>query len=304
MLLPFAAALLLLLGGLTGALARSGALPAGTSPSPSSLVPGGYIVEFADDAEQHIAKRTRASASDISVHDEFHKYLARALRLENARVDVTRGKRDVLRDFDVAISDVFAGGALGVNASSAYTVRHSWDRPGVFRGVSVVLASDGNAHLLSGAPGVINVERNRVYPKPDCQLAATPLDLYQKRAAALQAVSQTSADQSTNAVAASVPDALTPHRLTGVDRLHAEGYLGKGMTVGIIDSGVDYTHPALNGGKPSGTACFGKPECQVIGGKNFGDGDPNDPFGKCNGHGTNVASVVAARAYLGSNITG
>lgn len=54
--------------------------------------------------------------------------------------------------------------------------------------------------------------------------------------------------------------------MTQVDRLHEKGYLGKGITAAVLDTGVDYTHPALNAGRPSGQPCFGKPECQIIGG--------------------------------------
>ncbi len=52
-------------------------------------------------------------------------------------------------------------------------------------------------------------------------------------------------------------------------------------------------------------ACFGKPECQVIGGDNFAaDGTPGDPFDGCNGHGTFVASRAAGRASAGLNFVG
>jgi len=61
-------------------------------------------------------------------------------------------------------------------------------------------------------------------------------------------------------------------------------YSGKGVTVAIIDSGIDYTHPALGGGLGEGY--------KVIGGYDFvnEDEDPMDDAG----HGTHVAGIVAA----------
>ncbi|MBD1584465.1 S8 family serine peptidase [Pseudoalteromonas sp. S16_S37] len=60
---------------------------------------------------------------------------------------------------------------------------------------------------------------------------------------------------------------------------------GKGVTVAVLDSGVDYTHPALGG-------CFGA-NCKVVGGYNFLDNNA-DPMDK-NGHGTHVAGIIAAQ---------
>lgn len=37
----------------------------------------------------------------------------------------------------------------------------------------------------------------------------------------------------------------TVHYSTGVDKLHAAGIRGKGATVAIIDTGIDYTHKAV-----------------------------------------------------------
>jgi len=55
------------------------------------------------------------------------------------------------------------------------------------------------------------------------------------------------------------------HHMTGVDKLHAAGIRGKGVIVAVIDTGVDYTHPALGGG-------FG-PGFKIAGGYDFvGDG--------------------------------
>ncbi|CAE6444590.1 unnamed protein product [Rhizoctonia solani] len=102
-------------------------------------------------------------------------------------------------------------------------------------------------------------------------------------------------------------DAQSSHAMTGVDKLHAEGTLGQGIKIGIIDSGIDYTHPALGGQ-------FG-PGNKVIGGYDFvgdayrGSSGPapvpdNDPLDQCNGHGTHVAGIIAADPANPFNISG
>src|SRR5699024_2793151 len=63
---------------------------------------------------------------------------------------------------------------------------------------------------------------------------------------------------------------------------------GEGMTVAVIDTGVDYTHPDLGEG-------FGTDE-KVIGGYDFVHND-NDPMDD-NGHGTHVAGIIAANGQL------
>jgi hypothetical protein len=59
------------------------------------------------------------------------------------------------------------------------------------------------------------------------------------------------------------------------------GYRGNGYSVAVLDTGVDYSHPALGGG-------WGN---KVIAGWDFfnNDGDPMDD----NGHGTHVAGIIA-----------
>ncbi|KAG0088685.1 hypothetical protein BGZ92_005830 [Podila epicladia] len=84
------------------------------------------------------------------------------------------------------------------------------------------------------------------------------------------------------------------HPSTGVEFVQKTlKYTGKGVKIGIIDSGVDYTHPALGG-------CFGK-GCRVRYGWDFvGDGavakQDSDPRDTCNGHGTHVAGIIGADA--------
>lgn len=73
--------------------------------------------------------------------------------------------------------------------------------------------------------------------------------------------------------------------LTGADGLSVEG---QGMTVAILDSGIDYTHPDLGSGLGPGF--------KVKGGFDYvnNDTDPMDD----DGHGTHVAGIVAANGTL------
>ncbi|KAK9718024.1 hypothetical protein K7432_005805 [Basidiobolus ranarum] len=89
----------------------------------------------------------------------------------------------------------------------------------------------------------------------------------------------------------------SPHLLTGVDKVHKLlKNTGAGIRVGVIDTGIDYTHPALGG-------CFKGKHCRVQYGYDFvGNGyddtpeslapsaDPKD----CDGHGTHVAGIIGA----------
>jgi subtilisin family serine protease len=63
----------------------------------------------------------------------------------------------------------------------------------------------------------------------------------------------------------------------------ALGYRGAGITIAVLDTGIDHAHADLGG-------CFGG-ACKVGGGYDFvnGDATPNDD----NGHGTHVASTAA-----------
>ena len=65
-------------------------------------------------------------------------------------------------------------------------------------------------------------------------------------------------------------------------------YTGEGITIAIIDSGIDYSHPDLGGE-------LGE-EAKVVGGYDFvnDDADPMDD----NGHGTHVAGILAADGAL------
>ncbi len=63
---------------------------------------------------------------------------------------------------------------------------------------------------------------------------------------------------------------------------------GEGVSIAIIDTGIDYTHPDLGG-------CFGE-GCRVVGGYDFinYDDDPMDDHG----HGTHCAGIAAGNGVL------
>jgi len=76
--------------------------------------------------------------------------------------------------------------------------------------------------------------------------------------------------------------------LIRADEAWGIGYTGEGVSIAVIDSGIDYTHPDLGG-------CFGT-GCKVVGGYDFynNDDDPMDDYG----HGTHCAAIAAGNGVL------
>lgn len=174
-----------------------------------------------------------------------------------------------------------------------YTVRVEFNNPSYFFGLSINVKPGENIELLKELPEVKNVWVNGYYERP------TPFEIHEVP----ETLSVNATAQLQKRDAAPVTHVTGTSRvnsgleMTGVDRLHALGIKGKGMKIGIIDSGIDYRHPALGGGIGEGF--------KVLGGYAFvddnfdGDNEPiesSDPLTTCltGGHGTHVAGEFSS----------
>jgi subtilisin family serine protease len=86
--------------------------------------------------------------------------------------------------------------------------------------------------------------------------------------------------------------------LTGIDEVHALGFTGAGITVAVLDSGADGSHPDL-AGRVAGEACFcGYLNCCPDGStEQIGAGSARDGHG----HGTHVAAEIASQGAIGAS---
>ncbi|KAK0122871.1 hypothetical protein ONS96_009897 [Cadophora gregata f. sp. sojae] len=172
------------------------------------------------------------------------------------------------------------------DAGLDYEVRQTFSEESVFVGLSVNLRG-GDVQALKDLNNVAAVWPVRTIPAPS---AALPRDFK-------KAVKEVRADKPLPYVTGEL-DVNRPHIMTGVDKAHAAGIKGKGIKVGIIDTGVDYRHPSLGG-------CFGE-GCKIAFGYDFVGNDYNpdlgfppaespDPLATCvtGGHGSHVAGIVA-----------
>jgi minor extracellular serine protease Vpr len=117
---------------------------------------------------------------------------------------------------------------------------------------------------------------------------------------------ETIAAPSPEVAAGSALDMAAAVALTGANTAqNARGLTGRGIKVGIVDTGIDIDHPAFGGGGVAGSTAF--PSARVVSGWDFvgdaynssgtgaaltpvPDANPDD----CNGHGTHVAGIVGA----------
>ncbi len=71
--------------------------------------------------------------------------------------------------------------------------------------------------------------------------------------------------------------------------INGKNLTGKGYSICLIDSGVNYNHESLGGG--------GYPNSKVIGGKNFVHNESNDVY-DLNGHGTKMSGILAGNGTV------
>ncbi|KAF9328954.1 hypothetical protein BGZ91_000767, partial [Linnemannia elongata] len=128
-----------------------------------------------------------------------------------------------------------------------YKVRNEYD---VFNGAAITVKSQHDGEALAAVPGVKNVWQVEIFSLPKNEKPAKN---------------------------GSDVEAQSLHHMTGVDVLHKKYKLtGKGVKVGIIDTGIDYKHPAF--AAPGATeGCFARygKNCRVKYGWDFVGDDYN-----------------------------
>jgi subtilisin family serine protease len=167
-----------------------------------------------------------------------------------------------------------------------YTVRHDFER--IWNGVSVQ-TDPATARRLERLDLVEQVWSDVVFTSPDDIMEASPLE-------------SDAAEPEQAYVEAAQPELAQALQTTRAAAAHGRGVTGEGVKVGIIDTGIDYTHPDLGG-------CFGS-GCRVavgddLVGDDFNSDDPEhdepvpdaDPA-DCAGHGTHVAGIVGANGAV------
>lgn len=216
---------------------------------------------------------------------EFKDEAVSALNSKAAKQGIGRHENE---GNDHSIVSVFTGMLNDAGYKDATPVV-TFDEPSIFNGASFSLKSEDDGKTLEFLKSLPEVKN--AWPVTFIDLMTENLPLVETDNGPAPHLSKSLAGDLR----------WSPHALTGVDKLHDRGLSGKGVTVGVIDTGTFYYHPALGSG-------FG-PGKKVEGGWNFvgnqydykdngeaatPNGDPLD----CNGHGTHVAGIIA-----GSNNT-
>lgn len=276
--------------------------PAATAAPPSTAAPTAHgVLASLDDEEIRALHRTATldlgglhitddkalrSAAPVDVIVQLRTPPARTARLLAAAegrglssADAQKAVTKAQAEFRTVLGKMFpqADGRKATGADAPPRVRHSYTRS--FDGASLTLPGNRIAELLE------HDEVMAVWPDAEVKAFAAPET---PRSAVDGIAPATDVDTGTGGSADNA-----------VARLHAEGVTGKGVKIGVIDTGIDYHHPDL--------------EAAYAGGHDFVD-DDEDPMEttyadwKASGqaeksqgatyytqHGTHVAGIAAGR---------
>ncbi|KAI0386511.1 subtilisin-like protein [Hypomontagnella monticulosa] len=171
----------------------------------------------------------------------------------------------------------------------SYSIAHEYNSPGTYVGLSIRITGNGEPEAVSARlaeiPGVVSV--NPVYemflPDPDIidglGIMDSPL------------LSYDDPPKMPRVFPKGEGNLASTLEMAGIDKLHQLGIKGKGVKVGIVDTGVDWRHPALGGGVGPGF--------KIAGGwswlsDNGTAGESDNFLTTCygGGHGTHVAGIV------------
>lgn len=154
-----------------------------------------------------------------------------------------------------------------------------------------------NVSILHEIPGV-----KKVYPARMFSVTATEDEIFNSHDVIPQAVNV----NGQNSITPTLVKGYDVKSMIGVDKVHAldQGY-GQGIFLAIIDTGVDYNHPAFGGGfGPGYSISYGY---DFVGDNYDGSSSSAKPGPypmDCLGHGTHVAGLVAgnhsAMNFLGN----
>ncbi|KAF9880247.1 hypothetical protein CkaCkLH20_02201 [Colletotrichum karsti] len=199
-----------------------------------------------------------------------------------------------------AVGEVDAHSAFHRRAQEVvdYTVRHEFKNAEYFYGLSINAKNDTDITALLALPQVKQVWPNRYYerPAPVVSGRVPPKDPNASVPVGVQPIHLRDVAKVTTVNGTS--DVLSSLKMTGADKVHAQGLTGKGIKVGFLDTGVDWRHPALGGGFGEGFKVAGGYD--LVGDDFVGYNDPvpdENPLTTCldGGHGTHVAGIIAAR---------
>jgi minor extracellular serine protease Vpr len=141
-------------------------------------------------------------------------------------------------------------------------------------------------------------------------VAATPAEAARLRhVAGVRAVYPVVSIPMPQTVASPSPELFTAISMTGADVAQNElGLNGKGVRVGIIDTGIDYDHADLGGDGIARSDSSHFPNSRVVTGWDFVGDDfdgitnlvpkPDPRPDDCAGHGTHVAGIVGASGFV------